>query len=121
MNQSKETLAPRMALSSKPISTLHDIDDEDDFDGPPTYRLKSNASKRPPIPQPLNSTLRRINFSSIGSRSGKKRKKLIVSGIGATEVRKYEGMKRWCQACLFSFFVVKTLISDGVLCRALEK
>jgi hypothetical protein len=41
----------------------------------------------------------RVNFTSLSSRQKKKRK-LIVSGVGHKDFRKFEGVKRWCEVTL---------------------
>ncbi|KAF9481657.1 hypothetical protein BDN70DRAFT_510758 [Pholiota conissans] len=76
-------------------STLDNVDDEEDLDPPPTYRFNKHE---PMASYSSNSTLKRVKFSSLGSRTGRKKKKLIISGIGVAEVRKFEGIKRWCES-----------------------
>ncbi|KAF8922063.1 hypothetical protein CPB85DRAFT_19005 [Mucidula mucida] len=39
----------------------------------------------------------RVSFSSLSSRNQKK-KKLIVSGIGPNDTRRFEGVKQWCES-----------------------
>ncbi|KAL0951494.1 hypothetical protein HGRIS_008179 [Hohenbuehelia grisea] len=39
----------------------------------------------------------RVSFASLSSRNSKK-KKLVVSGVGPNETRRFEGVKRWCES-----------------------
>lgn len=39
----------------------------------------------------------RVSFASLSTRNSKK-KKLIVSGIGPDDTRRFEGVKRWCES-----------------------
>ncbi|KAF9527719.1 hypothetical protein CPB83DRAFT_836316 [Crepidotus variabilis] len=99
----KQKSTARKPLSPKSGSQLDNIDDEDDLDDyQPTRTFRGGngaaSSTRPPIHYSSNSTLTRVKFASIGSRSQRKRKKLIISGIGASEARKFEGVKRWCES-----------------------
>lgn len=41
-------------------------------------------------------TMPRVSFASLSTRNSKK-KKLIVSGIGPDDTRRFEGVKRWCE------------------------
>jgi len=94
----KATISQRSALAPKPGSALDNLeDDEEDLDPPPTYRFSQHASSRPSAQFSSTGTLRRVKFSSLNSRSHRKKKKLIISGIGVTEMRKLEGIRRWCE------------------------
>ncbi|KAK0500577.1 hypothetical protein EDD18DRAFT_1347988 [Armillaria luteobubalina] len=42
-------------------------------------------------------TMPRVSFASLSTRNSKK-KKLIVSGIGPDDTRRFEGVKRWCES-----------------------
>ncbi|KDR85420.1 hypothetical protein GALMADRAFT_359499 [Galerina marginata CBS 339.88] len=86
----------RIVFAPKTGSMLDNVDDEDDLDPPPTYRFNKHESIRSPIP--ASGTLPRVKFSSLNSRTHRKKKKLIISGVGVTEVRKFEGIKRWCES-----------------------
>jgi hypothetical protein len=44
-------------------------------------------------------TVPRVNFASLNSRQKKKRK-LIISGVGHKDSRKFAGVKRWCEVRL---------------------
>lgn len=70
-------------------------DDDDDIDPLPTFRA---GTIRPSLPYSSGS-LSRVKFSSLNTRSQRKKKKLVISGIGVGEVRKFEGVKRWCEVC----------------------
>ncbi|KAF8913078.1 hypothetical protein CPB84DRAFT_1812018 [Gymnopilus junonius] len=97
VDQLKDT--PRMRIPFKPIlgSALDNIDNDDDLDPPRTYRFNKHESSRPSISQSSGGTLPRVKFSSLNSRTQRKKKKLIISGIGVTEARKFENLKRWCE------------------------
>ena len=93
---SKSSVSQRSVFAPKPGSALDNLeDDEEDLDPPPTYRFSKHASSRPSISS--TGTLPRVKFSSLNSRSHRKKKKLVISGIGVTEVRKLEGIRRWCE------------------------
>ncbi|KAJ3511485.1 hypothetical protein NLJ89_g4070 [Agrocybe chaxingu] len=94
----QKTVSRRSAFAPKPGSILDNRDNDEDLDPPPTYRLKQYEPIRPPIPHSSGGSLPRVKFSSLNSRTQRKKKKLIVSGIGAAEVRKFEGVKRWCES-----------------------
>lgn len=98
-NYSKESVSscrvPFAPLSCN--SVLDNIDDEDDLDPPPTYHFNKHESSRHMASYSSSSTLKRVKFSSLGSRTHRKKKKLIISGVGIAEVRKFEGIKRWCE------------------------
>lgn len=69
-----------------------------------TFRADSNVPQEEPKPQVAFSatakggSIPRVSFSSLSSR-GQKKKKLIISGIGPNDARKFEGVKRWCEVC----------------------
>lgn len=94
----KSTISQRSVFAPKPGSVLDNLeDDEEDLEPPPTYRFSKHASSRPSIPFSSSGTLPRVKFSSLNSRSHRKKKKLVISGIGVTEFRKLEGIRRWCE------------------------
>lgn len=74
-------------------------DDDGDIDLSPTFRTAHHDTIRPSIPYSSAGTLPRVKFSSLNTRSQRKKKKLVISGIGADETRKFEGIKRWCEVC----------------------
>lgn len=44
---------------------------------------------------------RMTSFSNLAlSRSKRKKKKLVVSGVAVNDTRRFEGVKRWCEVCL---------------------
>lgn len=73
------------------------VDEEDDLDPPPTFSARYHDTIRPSIPYSPIGTLPRVNFSSLNTKSHRKKKKLVISGIGIGETRKFEGIKRWCE------------------------
>lgn len=91
----KGILQQRTVFAPKPGSQLDNIDDEDDLDDPPTYRFSQHP--RNAIPRSASGTFSRVKFSSLNARVHRKRKKLLVTGVGVTETRKFEGVKRWCE------------------------
>ncbi|KAF8167684.1 hypothetical protein B0H34DRAFT_792379 [Crassisporium funariophilum] len=93
-----DTLPRRTPFAPKPGSMLDNVeDDEDDLDPPATFRPRP-GSTRPSIPYPSGGTLPRVKFSSLNGRSQRKKKRLVISGVGVGEVRKFEGVKRWCES-----------------------
>ncbi|KIM47789.1 hypothetical protein M413DRAFT_209580 [Hebeloma cylindrosporum] len=95
----KASISQRSVFAPKPGSVLDNLeDDEEDLEPPPTYRFSKHASSRPSIPFSSSGTMPRVKFSSLNSRSHRKKKKLVISGIGVTEVRKLEGIRRWCES-----------------------
>ena len=94
----KSSISQRSVFAPKPGSILDNLEDDDeDLEPPPTYRFSKHESSRPPIPFSSSGTLPRVKFSSLNSRSHRKKKKLVISGIGVTEFRKLEGIRRWCE------------------------
>ncbi|KAH9486539.1 hypothetical protein JR316_0000604 [Psilocybe cubensis] len=98
------TLGKGKATQRIPLALKHQSspnenhDDEDDLDPPPVYRFNKHEPNRSGIPYPSSSSLNRVKFSSLNSRTHRKKKKLIVSGVSVTETRKFEGIKRWCES-----------------------
>ena len=94
----KSPTSQRSVFAPKPGSVLDNLEDDDeDLDPPPTYRFSKHAHPHPSKPFSSSGTLPRVKFSSLNSRSHRKKKKLIISGIGVTEFRKLEGIRRWCE------------------------
>ncbi|KAF5385323.1 hypothetical protein D9615_001328 [Tricholomella constricta] len=99
------TQTTRTPLAPKPTSRLanSNLDHGDDDDGdddtyhPVVQTVKQHDLTRPHVAYPSGGTLPRVNLASLSSRHRKK-KKLIVSGIGPNEARKFEGVKRWCES-----------------------
>ncbi|KAF8807797.1 hypothetical protein BYT27DRAFT_7097490 [Phlegmacium glaucopus] len=77
--------------------TDDNVDDQDHIDPPPTSCTRYHDTIRPSIPYSSARTLPRVKFSSLNTRSQRKKKKLVISGIGVDETRKFEGIKRWCE------------------------
>jgi hypothetical protein len=75
------------------------VDDDDDIDPLATFCARHHDTIRPSIPYSFAGTLPRVKFSSLNTRSQRKKKKLVISGIGVNETRKCEGIKRWCEVC----------------------
>jgi hypothetical protein len=88
-------------LSQQRTTFTPELDDnvEDDIDPPPTFCARHHDTIRASIPYSSTGTLPRVNFSSL-STSERKKKKLVISGVGIGEIRKFEGIKRWCEVCL---------------------
>ena len=79
-----------------------DLDDDDDdsahSDGQAPKECRPN---RPQVAYSAGGTLTRVGFASLSSRQRKK-KKLVISGIGFNESKKFDGVKRWCEVIFFS-------------------
>lgn len=72
-----------------------ELDDNVDI-GPPFTRHHDTI--RAAIPYSSTVTLPRVNFSSLSTRGQRKKKMLVVSGVGVGETRKEEGIIRWCES-----------------------
>lgn len=87
-----------MPFATKSVNQYDNLlDDEDDLDNyvpPPPFKHESNRTSGSFTP---NSTFSRVGFGTLGSRYQKKKKKLVISGVGVHETRKFEGVKRWCE------------------------
>jgi len=59
--------------------------------------VKQHDPTRPHVAYSSGGTLPRVNLASLSSRHRKK-KKLVVRGVGANDARKFEGVKRWCES-----------------------
>ncbi|KAG6911610.1 hypothetical protein DXG01_011913 [Tephrocybe rancida] len=108
---SKSTFAQRpqttrIPLAPKPGSKLansnvdrHRYEDDDDE---ATYHAVKPPAKQPDPTRPhvaysSGGTLPRVSLASLSSRH-KKKKKLVVRGVGPNEFRKFEGVKQWCES-----------------------
>ncbi|KAG5644608.1 hypothetical protein DXG03_008086 [Asterophora parasitica] len=97
----------RIPLAPKPASRLAnsnlydgdgDDDEDDDTCQPVAQPTKPLDPTRPHVAySSTGGTLPRVNLASLSSRHRKK-KKLVISGIGSHEARKFEGVKRWCES-----------------------
>ncbi|KAJ2929387.1 hypothetical protein H1R20_g7691, partial [Candolleomyces eurysporus] len=72
------------------------LDDDDDLENyvPPSTKRESTRSS---ISFSSSNTFSRVSFSSLGTKHHKKKKRLVISGVGVHETRKFEGVKRWCE------------------------
>ncbi|KAG5654701.1 hypothetical protein H0H81_007457 [Sphagnurus paluster] len=97
----------RIPFVPKPTSRLansradYDYEDAEDEDHntcyPTVQPLKQQYDPtRPHVAYSSGGALPRVNLASLSSRHRKK-KKLVVSGVGPNELRKFEGVKRWCE------------------------
>jgi hypothetical protein len=84
------------------------LDDDDDLDEHyvpppplPTHYKRESGRSSISFSSP-NSTFSRVNLGSLGSRAQKKRKRLVISGVGVHETRKFEGVKQWCEVSFFA-------------------
>lgn len=98
----------RIPFVPKPTSRLansradYDYEDAEDEDHntcyPTVQPLKQQYDPtRPHVAYSSGGALPRVNLASLSSRHRKK-KKLVVSGVGPNELRKFEGVKRWCES-----------------------
>ena len=69
-------------------------------DDPLSFRARHHDTIRASIPYSSTGSLPRVKFSSLNTRSHRKKKKLVISGVGAGDTRKFEGIKRWCEVYL---------------------
>ncbi|KAF6766620.1 hypothetical protein DFP72DRAFT_985609 [Ephemerocybe angulata] len=91
------TLPRRVPFAPKPGGQYDNLlDDEEDLDvyvPPPPKRESARSS----ISFSSTASFSRVSFGSLGSKHQKKRKRLVISGVGVHETRKFEGVKRWCE------------------------
>ncbi|KAG6877872.1 hypothetical protein C0993_002873 [Termitomyces sp. T159_Od127] len=92
----------RISLAQKPTSKLANssVGPLEDKDEDTRHPLK------PPVLQPdptqphvaysSGASLPRVGLAALSARY-KKKKKLVVRGVGPTEFRKFEGVKQWCE------------------------
>jgi hypothetical protein len=95
---STSTLPRRAPFAPKPGSHLSNMSNEDELDGHLSSRPNKRDSLRGLAIMTAGGTLSRAAFSPLSSRNQKKKKKLVISGVGVNEVRKFEGVKRWCES-----------------------
>ncbi|THV07591.1 hypothetical protein K435DRAFT_848008 [Dendrothele bispora CBS 962.96] len=87
--------APKPTSRTANYDTYHD-DDEDD-----AAPVQASRSTRPEVAFASSSksgTMPRVALSTLGTRNQKKKKKLVVSGVSPNDLRKFEGVKRWCES-----------------------
>ncbi|KAF9076042.1 hypothetical protein BDP27DRAFT_879493 [Rhodocollybia butyracea] len=63
----------------------------------PVYALKRNAKPEVAFSSFTNSTLSKKSFATFSTQN-KKKKRLIISGISPNDIRKFDGVKRWCES-----------------------
>ena len=71
-----------------------------------SFRARHHDTVQAPIPYSSTGSLLRVKFSSLNTRSRGK-KKLVISGVGAGDTQKFEGIKRWCEVYVFSSIFLK--------------
>ncbi|GLB35937.1 hypothetical protein LshimejAT787_0302250 [Lyophyllum shimeji] len=93
----------RIPLAQKPGANLananvdHGDDDVDDDNCEAVVQpAKQHDPTRPHVAYSSGGTLPRVSLASLSSRHRKK-KKLVVRGVGPNDARKFEGVKRWCE------------------------
>lgn len=91
-------LAPKSGhrLANSNIEPLCDDDEEEEETSAPVIP-KPNAKPEVAFAAAKSNTLSKMSLATLTSKHSKK-KRLIVSGIGPNDVRKFEGVKRWCEA-----------------------
>lgn len=93
-------LAPKPGhrLANSNTELLYDDDEEEEEEaGTVPVILKPNAKPEVAFSTTKNNTLSKMSLATLTSKHSKK-KRLIVSGIGPNDNRKFEGVKRWCEA-----------------------
>ncbi|KAJ4472671.1 hypothetical protein C8R41DRAFT_589352 [Lentinula lateritia] len=91
-------LAPKstVRIANSNVNPIHDDDEERSL--APVHVAKHNA--KPEIVFVASSktnTLSKMSFAALSSKNNKK-KRLIISGIASNDVRKFEGVKNWCES-----------------------
>ncbi|KAJ3540319.1 hypothetical protein NMY22_g4350 [Coprinellus aureogranulatus] len=79
------------------------LDDDEDLDVHyvpppplPAHYKRESARSSISFSSPSN-TFSRVNLGSLGSKAQRKKKRLVISGVGVHETRKFEGVKQWCE------------------------
>lgn len=93
-------LAPKPGhrLANSNTEPLYDDDEEEEEEGGTVpVILKPNPKPEVAFSTTRSNTLSKMSLATLTSKHSKK-KRLIVSGIGPNDVRKFEGVKRWCEA-----------------------
>ncbi|EAU92759.1 hypothetical protein CC1G_01804 [Coprinopsis cinerea okayama7 len=96
------TLPRRVPFAMKSVNQYDNLlDDEDDlahYVPPPSKRESTSTRSSISFTAP-NNTFSRVGFGSLNTRGNqKKKKKLVISGVGVHETRKFEGVRRWCES-----------------------
>eukprot|EP00918_Siedleckia_nematoides_P023909 GHVU01051593.1.p1 GENE.GHVU01051593.1~~GHVU01051593.1.p1 ORF type:complete len:220 (-),score=13.77 GHVU01051593.1:580-1203(-) len=91
---------PSLRLPLGPKSTYRNVyllyDDDDDDESPAPTVAKPNAKPEVAFSSVGKSnTLSKMTFAALTKNNKKKR--LIISGIAPNDVRKFEGVKHWCE------------------------
>lgn len=94
----------RVPLASKPgfrianSNTDSLYDDEEEAQGTSAPVIpKPNAKPEVAFSTAKSNTLSKMSLATLTSKHSKK-KRLIISGIAPNDARKFEGVKRWCEA-----------------------
>ncbi|KAJ4485890.1 hypothetical protein J3R30DRAFT_3697313 [Lentinula aciculospora] len=91
-------LAPKatVRLANSNVDPIHDDDDGRSF--APVADPKPNAKPEVAfVASSKTNTLSKMSFAALSSKNNKK-KRLIISGIAPNDVRKFEGVKNWCES-----------------------
>jgi hypothetical protein len=91
-------LALCQTLSQHRTSFIPELNENKD--DPLSFRDRHRDTTQACIPYSSTRTLPRVKFSSLNTRSHWKKKKLVISGVGASDTQKFEGIKRWCEVYL---------------------
>ncbi|KAF9015597.1 hypothetical protein BDQ17DRAFT_1418649 [Cyathus striatus] len=99
---SQPNIPERSSTSNTSCSSLSHLPDEEDdvdtYDLPNNTRNDSTIKSTRPSAFSASATLSRAAFSSLSVRRQKKKRKLVVSGVGVREIRKLDGVKCWCES-----------------------
>ncbi|KAG6862154.1 hypothetical protein C0995_004236 [Termitomyces sp. Mi166 len=91
----------RIPLAQKPSSKLASSNvgppEDEDEDNDSGHAVKQPDPTRPHVAYSSGATLPRVSLAALTTRH-KKKKKLVVRGVGPNEVRKFEGVKQWCES-----------------------
>ncbi|KAG5353645.1 hypothetical protein C0989_003782 [Termitomyces sp. Mn162] len=88
---------PSSKLVNSNVSSLEGEDEEDDTHHAIKQPAKQPDPTRPHVAYSSGAALPRVSLAALSTRH-KKKKKLVVRGIGPNEVRKFEGVKQWCES-----------------------
>lgn len=103
---SRNFFGSRLTLAQKSTIQPSDMHDKKDDSRDESSGSGSGQSPPPPHVPPtrpqvaysaVGSTCHRVKFTTLASRQRKK-KKLVVSGVAFDDVKKFEGVKNWCES-----------------------
>lgn len=94
-----QKLTSKLVNSSVGLPKDEDEDEDEDMHHTLIPHVNQPGPTQPHVAYSSGATLPRVSLAAFGARH-KKKKKLVVRGIGPNEFRKFEGVKQWCEVSL---------------------